>query len=67
MGQLYTRLLHECGRETMLLEEVQQRALTPMADARAWLRLPDCFLLDSPRGWFQATILPRLERRHKRA
>ena len=38
VSQLYTKLLHECGRETMRLEEVQARALTPMADGRAWLR-----------------------------
>eukprot|EP00974_Lingulodinium_polyedra_P006922 656870-Lingulodinium_polyedra.AAC.1 len=67
VSQLYTRLLYESGRETMRLEEVQQRALTPTAAGTAWLRLPNCFALDDPDGWFCKVILPRLERKHKRA
>ena len=61
------RLKQEVGRDQIRRSDLILFALTPDAQGRAWLRLPDVFDLSSPTGWFRTSILPRIERRQHRA
>ena len=64
--ELVRVLKKEAGRETMTLAEIKFYALLPGPDGRAWLVLPTTFDLERPGGWFQAEILPRIERKQER-
>ena len=42
-------------------EEMQFQALASRSDGTSWLRMPLCFDLDAPEGWWRQVVLPRLE------
>ena len=59
-------LKKEANRETMSLQDIKFYALLPNSKDQAWLELPKTFDLRNPDGWFEAEVLPRIERRQER-
>ena len=67
LKEVMRALKREVGRDSLRRSDIILFALTPGADGTAWLKLPATFSLDSTAGWFRASILPRIERKHQRA
>ena len=67
LKEVMRALKREVGRDSLRRSDIILFALTPGADGTAWLKLPATFSLDSTAGWFRASILTRIERKHQRA
>ena len=61
------QLTKTLGKETVRKEEFIAAALVPNEDGRASLRIPNLWDYSDPEGYFQGTILPRLESKAQRA
>ena len=67
LKEVMRALKREAGRDSLRRSDIILLALAQSTDGTAWLKLPATFSLESTAGWFRASILPRIERKHQRA